>query len=327
MFQMVPPAGPLPDHWPAMVFSVWVLGLTAYLVTRGREWMRLRRMVMEAGPVDIEFPVPVKSSVASMEPGVIGIFRPVLLLPERIWEDLTPRQLRAILAHEACHVERRDNLTAALHMLVEAIFWFHPLVWWIERRLLAERERACDEQVLRMGSEREDYAEGILKVCKVCIASRLACVSGVTGADLKGRIREIMTCGIGDRLNHIRKVLLAAAAAIAVAGPVVFGVLSATQARGQSSMPLAFEVASIKHSNPDGILHAGMQYLPGGRFTARNTPLYMTIASAYNLPFQTDRLTGGPQWLHTEGYDIEAIAPRARFPLGHPPEPKTTRCG
>ena len=69
------------------------------------------------------------------------------------------------MAHEVCHVRRRDNLTAALHMLVEAAFWFHPLVWWLGARLVAERERACDEAVLRLGRRPEAYAEGILKVC------------------------------------------------------------------------------------------------------------------------------------------------------------------
>jgi hypothetical protein len=53
--------------------------------------------------------------------------------------------MEAMLAHELCHVRRRDNLVAAMHMMVEAVFWFHPLVWWIGVRLMEERERACDE--------------------------------------------------------------------------------------------------------------------------------------------------------------------------------------
>ena len=101
---------------------------------------------------------------------MVGIFKPVLLLPEGIAERLTPAQLEAILAHELRHVQRRDNLTAAIHMLVETIFWFHPLVWWIRARLMEERERACDEGVLRLGSEPQVYAESILKVCEFYLA-------------------------------------------------------------------------------------------------------------------------------------------------------------
>ena len=59
------------------------------------------------------------------------------------------------VSHELCHVRQRDSLGAALHMVVETSFWFHPLVWWIERRLVEERERACDERSARQGGEPE----------------------------------------------------------------------------------------------------------------------------------------------------------------------------
>ena len=108
-----------------------------------------------------------------------------------IIERLTPTQLEAVLAHELTHVWRRDNLTAAMHMIVEAVFWFHPLVWWIGARLVEERERACDEEVLRLGNEAQVYAESILKVCQFYIESPLACVSGVTGSDLRSESREL----------------------------------------------------------------------------------------------------------------------------------------
>ena len=55
--------------------------------------------------------------------------RPVLVLPARLLEHLNERQLNAVLAPEMCHVRRHDNLFAAIHMVVEAIFWFNPLVW------------------------------------------------------------------------------------------------------------------------------------------------------------------------------------------------------
>ncbi len=100
-------------------------------------------------------------------------------------ERLTPSQLEAVLAHELCHVRRRDNLTSVIHMIVEAVFWFHPLVWWIGARLVEERELACDEEVLRLGSEPRVYAEGILNVCKLYVESPLRCVSGVTGSNLE----------------------------------------------------------------------------------------------------------------------------------------------
>ena len=90
--------------------------------------------------------------IRPIEPGVFGILRPVLMWPAGIEDRLSDEQIEAILAHEVAHVRRRDNLAALIHMLVEAVFWFHPLVWWIGARLVDERERACDEDVVRLGT-------------------------------------------------------------------------------------------------------------------------------------------------------------------------------
>ena len=144
-----------------------------------------------------DLPLPagldVRSTPGVMEPGVVGLWRPLLLVPSGIEDDLPPRQLAAVLTHELCHVRRRDNVTAAVHMLAEAVFWFHPLVWWIGARLVDERERACDEEVVRTFGAPQTYAEGIVNVCKRYVESPLACVSGVSGANVKNRIRAIMT--------------------------------------------------------------------------------------------------------------------------------------
>ena len=111
------------------------------------------RAVRRAAPLPLALPVPVKSSNTMIAPGVFGIFRPVLVMPEGIADRLPPAQLDAIIAHELCHVRHRDNLAAAIHMFVEAIFWFHPLVWWLGARIVEERERACVEEVLQLGDE------------------------------------------------------------------------------------------------------------------------------------------------------------------------------
>src|SRR5262249_17385357 len=119
-------------------------------VNAGREYEMLRQLERKAG-----MPGRVKLilSMSAMEPGLLGVFHPMLLLPVGVAERLSDAQLEAIISHELCHVRRRDNLAAAIHMLVEAVFWFHPLVWWMGARLINERERACDEEVLRLGSQ------------------------------------------------------------------------------------------------------------------------------------------------------------------------------
>ena len=138
----------------------------------------MRRALRRGVPLDLDIPVAAISLNERIEPGVFGVFRPVLLLPEGIAQRLTPDQLRAVVAHEMSHVRRRDNVANAIHMLAEALFWFHPLVWWIERRLLDEQERACDEEVLRQGGDPQVYAESILRICEFYVTSPLICVAG-----------------------------------------------------------------------------------------------------------------------------------------------------
>jgi bla regulator protein blaR1 len=204
----------------------------------GREVEVLRRLERsERKPTRTEMLL----SPASLEPGIFGIVRPVLLWPAGISERLQDAHVEAIVAHELWHVRRRDNLAAALHMVVEAVFWFHPLVWWLGARLADERERACDEEVLALGSERQVYAESILKTCEFCVGFPLACVSRVTGADLKKRIAHIMTQPVARKLDVSKKALLAVAGLAAVMVPVVLGLLSAApaQANPQPENPSA----------------------------------------------------------------------------------------
>jgi bla regulator protein blaR1 len=191
----------------SLISILWACGFAAIVLIRFRGFLRVRTAVRASTPVDIPAWIPVRSSPGLLEPGVAGLFRPTLLLPAGIADRLTPRQLEAVLAHELSHVRRRDNLTAAIHMVVEAVFWFHPLVWWIGARLVEERERACDEAVLHLGSEPRDYAEAILNVCKLYAESPLACVPGVTGADLRKRIEAIMANHRGLRLNLAKRQL------------------------------------------------------------------------------------------------------------------------
>jgi uncharacterized protein (TIGR03435 family) len=231
------------------------------------------------------------------------------MLPEGITEHLAPAQLQAVLAHELCHVRRRDNLAAAVHMIVEGLFWFHPLVWWVGARLVEEREHACDEEVLRMGSEPGIYAESILKTCQFYLESPLVCMSGVTGSDLKQRIARIMTQRVVPKLDFGRKLLLMTLGVVAVAGPISFGLMSAprghteaVQSRASGAEKLTFEAASIKPAKQAGM--SSIRDLPGGRFTATNISLKMLMTLAYHVqPFQ---VSGGPSWVESDRYDIEA---------------------
>jgi beta-lactamase regulating signal transducer with metallopeptidase domain len=167
---------------------VWLSGVVWVALVRFSGWRRIRLLMRASVSTDIVAPIEVRASPGLIEPGVVGWIRPLLLLPQGISKRLTPAEINAILAHELCHVRRRDNLLVSIHMIVEAVFWFHPLVWWIGARLIEERECACDEDVVSRGNAPDLYAEAILKVCKWSTESPLACVAGVTGGDLKRRM-------------------------------------------------------------------------------------------------------------------------------------------
>jgi TonB family protein len=233
-------AMPMPGAFAVFVLmAVWLAGVCALLAVWVSRWWTLRGTVRAARDGGIAAPMPVAIAPAQLEPGLVGIFRSVLLLPEGIAERLTAEELQAVIAHEACHKRRRDNLWAALHMLAEAIFWFWPPVWWLGARLVAERERACDEAVLAAGNDPETYAGSILKVCQHYVQLPLACAAGVAGANLNHRMETIMENRMLVRLNGMKKGLLAAAATVLVAVPLAAGLLWSPVAAAPACEPVA----------------------------------------------------------------------------------------
>lgn len=300
------------ERWPLLFFLLWAVGALVVIARWGRGWSRIRAAVRSASPLWFAGPVPVRSTSTLLEPGVFGIFRPVLLLPEDILSRVTESQLNAIVAHELCHVRRRDNLFYALHMAVEAIFWFYPPVWWIGAKLIDERERACDEAVVQSGNEAETYAESIVSVCKFCLESPLACAAGVSGSDLKQRIVRIMSGRMADKLRFSRKLLLGAAGFAAIAAPTAIGIFHASQtmvlARAQDApadIP-KFEVASIK---PDkaGEMKITFHFTPDG-VTLEGITAQMMLTQAFNV--EDDRIIGAPGWAKSDRFDVQAkVAP------------------
>ena len=253
-----PATAPRAAWWPLLLALIWICGVLFLALRWYGQWWRIRRALRVAAPMNVNAEIPVLLTRASLEPGVFGILRPVLLLPEGIEERLTSSQLDAVVAHELCHLRRRDNLTAALHMVVETLFWFHPVVWWIRARLIDEREHACDEAVLNSSHAALVYAEGILNVCKCYLEAPLMCVSGVTGSDLKRRITRIMAEQVGRKLTVTRKLLLGAAVLLAAGIPLSFGFVHAAKAQTASPAQAAPSKTGIE-GTWQGTLH-----LPNG---------------------------------------------------------------
>lgn len=313
-----------------LLFLLWLVGFLAVVISRSRGWYRLSAALRGAKRVThgrdyddlralqhacrISAPVAIAYSASATAPGIFGFFLPTLVLPAGITDRLTTAHLQCIFLHELCHVRRRDNLSAALHMAVEALFWFYPPVWWIGARLVDERERACDEEVLRLGRDAQVYAESILKICEFYLESPVVCASAVAGSNLKKRIEVIMRNPMPRNLDFARKFILSSAACLALAVPVVFGLFHATQTRAQSQGPAAAFDSVYLRPNTTGEPMApfvvygrpmkAIQFKNGDNLLATNVSLRDLIKLAFKL--QTEQILGGPGWLDSEKYDVNA---------------------
>ena len=308
-----------PPQWIApLLVGVWLCGFAAITLRRVKQWREVRAVVRTSTAWKTATPVPagveIRTALTVLEPGVVGFRRPVILLPAGIDSYLTADQFAAVIAHEVCHVRRRDSLTAAIHMAVEALVWFHLMVWWIGARLVDAREQACDEHVIAETAESVAYAEGIITICRRYAEAPLMSMAGVGGADVKARIDAILSGRIGLRLTPSKRVALAIAAALALAVPFVAGAIEAAAfAAGQLRNPLVgpgidpesrFEVVSIKLSDASDQLRLGMT---PGRLDLVAAPLRVIVAMVF--PLGQGRVVGWPDGVDGERYTISAKMP------------------
>ncbi len=153
--------------WPEFAAFAYAVIAAALLGKLALGYLLATRLVRRSTPIE-DAPVAVPGaalaeSAAVSVPLTIGWRRPHILLPAG-WREWDRTKLAAVLAHEGAHVARRDWLVAALARLNTSVFWFHPLGWWMERKLAALAEEACDESSLAATGDRERYAQVLLEM-------------------------------------------------------------------------------------------------------------------------------------------------------------------
>ena len=291
----------LPSQLAIAAAAVWALGMSLLCIRWFLQWRSIRGRLAFAPQISLELPIPVRIAAANLPTGVFGILRPVVILPRDVMQALGPQQLRAVLAHEMCHVRRLDNLTAALHHIVAIIFWFHPLVWWIGANLLREREAACDEAVVDEGHEQADYAESILTACRLGVMARFAPVAASTGGDLCARLSSIMSDRRAQPLSRRRFTLLFATATLVCFAPLVIGAAVGSIREASEAGPGTFEVITLKPAAP-GWWRSTRFEPDSGRLVVRNFSLRDLIVAAYPSSIvNADRAI-----VDSVRYDIEA---------------------
>lgn len=212
---------------------------------------RLQRLKQRVG---LRQAVTLRFSDSIAEPLLFGFRKPIVVLPTGLSGKLSAAELESVILHELAHAKRWDNWTAAFAHVVTCIFWFYPLLWWMEQRLHRERELACDEMVVRYGAASGDYVTGILKVCRLQLTENVAGVSGVGRSNLKDRMEAIMSFSAESAPSPAPKALLGSLVVAVFLVPILLGFFFA---------PRGSAARISDQSSFAGTWEGKMQNLPG----------------------------------------------------------------
>ena len=209
-----------PIDWRAALSALYLAGLVASIVYVAAGWLAMAAIVRRCRPVALVDGSIVHESAIVAAPLTAGVFRPRVILPAewRTWSDDTRR---AVVAHERTHIRRRDPLVAFVARINRCVFWFHPLAWWLEVKLAASAEFACDEAASRACRGRADYAQVLVDIADGVRRNggRLAwqgiAISG--NGHLTDRIERLLTAAPWPATSRRMKAIVAAACVVAVA--------------------------------------------------------------------------------------------------------------
>jgi beta-lactamase regulating signal transducer with metallopeptidase domain len=267
--------------WGMFALILYLLGLGAFLFRLAVGTLQIRRLVLTANLNKGKL-----THAGCATPVTVGWLKPKTILPAD-WSRWPQRQLDAILAHEGEHIRRRDPLIQWLALLNRAVFWFHPLAWWLERHVSGLAEQACDAAVLSRGHDPAEYSEYLLDLARSAArAGRRVPTMGMAlpGARLPHRIRQILDGARAPRISKTRLVCTTAVCAI-VGATFAVGTLAQAQlaptAIGVQNQPKA---DFITGSFPTPMSAAPTETADAAQ--ARTTNLEPPLAARISPPFR-----------------------------------------
>ena len=179
------------------------LGLLAWMLIRWHQVAREARRA-SAAPAqllkllpELRRPVRLRLTDHPQSPAVCGLFRPVIVMPRSLAEQLPTAQVRAVLLHELLHLRRGDVWVNCAQALLQIVYWWHPLLWFANARIRRVREEAVDDAVmLALNEDADAYAPTLLEVAKFALHRPLASL-GLVGilesrSSLRQRIERLM---------------------------------------------------------------------------------------------------------------------------------------
>jgi len=177
-------------------------------------------------------------------PAVIGWFRPIVVLPLSALTGLSQTQLNAVIAHELAHIRRLDAFINLFQIAAESLLFYHPAIWWLNRRIRAERENCCDDVAISVCGSPVEYARALTLMEEWRAAPALA--MAINRAPLAERVRRLL--GIPSDSSMTRTASLTAGVfclSVALfAGNAFFGLARATASPQAPSKP---QIADASH--------------------------------------------------------------------------------
>jgi Zn-dependent protease with chaperone function len=200
----------IPESWSYGMFFAWAVVALVLLARVVAGLWQIRRLRLTSHRVDLADLDPVLRSAfqgvcqraislhvsqSVRVPMATGFLRPMIVIPEWVLRDLSVEELKVVLLHEAAHLQRWDDWTNLAQKVLRAVFFFHPLVWWLESKLALEREMACDDFVVAATSSPRAYAACLVTLAEKSLGRRnlalaQAAVNRVRHTTL--RIRQIL---------------------------------------------------------------------------------------------------------------------------------------
>jgi uncharacterized protein (TIGR03435 family) len=298
-----------PSPLPLWMAVIWIAGTMLFWLRLIRGWIlaeRLRHSLVRSAPHDwqdalerlrvrmrVSRPVRLLVSPLVQAPVMIGWLRPVVLTPVAALAGLPPEQIEALLLHELAHIRRHDYLVNLAQSALEALLFYHPAVWWVSSHIRADRELCCDDMAVSAGGNAIVFARALAALeLESARTSHLDPVMAATGGSLAHRIGRLLGQSHPEASAISWRGMVGAATILAITAFALFA---------QSARP-KFEVASIKPSAERRFM--SVRPLPG-RLTA-TASVRVLLQNAYAM--QTFQIAGGPEWIDSERYEIEAKA-------------------
>ncbi len=189
------------------IVGLWLCGVALMSARLGAGWWYIRQLRSRAdyavspalrqqlerltGRLNMTGRIALAYSSQIAGPMLVGLYRPLILMPASLINRLSVQQLEMVLAHELAHFQRADHLVNFFQNIVETLLFYHPVVRWISNELRAERELISDEQAARLTGDRLAYAETLLQLERVR-GDRLAFSVGMADHQLVTRVRHLL---------------------------------------------------------------------------------------------------------------------------------------